>query len=85
MASFNSPHVLQILAQRSLRSCPCWLADRDRLRTVVDLAHYIVNTFALRAACPDGVALSVDGFALPPAQDIALVRDNDVVLYAGQH
>jgi len=52
---------------------------------VVDLAHYIVNTFALRAACPDGVALSVDGFALPPAQDIALVRDNDVVLYAGQH
>ena len=55
---------------------------RGVIKTVVDLAHHIVDVFELRAACPNGVALSVDGFALLPAQTTDVVRENDTILYA---
>eukprot|EP00658_Telonema_sp_P-2_P030849 TRINITY_DN23223_c0_g1_i1.p1 TRINITY_DN23223_c0_g1~~TRINITY_DN23223_c0_g1_i1.p1 ORF type:complete len:313 (-),score=53.25 TRINITY_DN23223_c0_g1_i1:60-998(-) len=48
-------------------------------RLIADLTYAIISEFQLRDQCPHGIALSVDGFALPPSQPIMILEDDEVV------
>ncbi|CAN6351595.1 unnamed protein product [Urochloa humidicola] len=57
----------------------CWLLLRPELDTVADLAAHVSERFRLRRSCPEGVVLSMDGFALPPFESTCIFRDMDII------
>ncbi|CAL5093848.1 unnamed protein product [Urochloa decumbens] len=57
----------------------CWLLLPE-LDTVADLAAHVSERFRLRRSCPDGVVLSMDGFALPPFESTCIFRDKDIIM-----
>eukprot|EP00899_Mesostigma_viride_P005837 jgi/Mesvir1/15254/Mv06475-RA.1 len=57
-----------------------WYLVPSRLHLIGDLIQRLLHEFPMAASAqPEGIQLLVDGFVLPPLQDISLLRDGDVV------
>ncbi|KAG6601546.1 Coilin, partial [Cucurbita argyrosperma subsp. sororia] len=56
-----------------------WIVLKPHLRTISDLSSYILSVFHLHDACPNGLALSMDGFVLPPFESVCILKDKDIV------
>eukprot|EP01041_Mallomonas_annulata_P001535 gene1535-2961_t len=58
----------------------CWFQLDPNFRTISDMKYIIGQKYLKAISRKDFFSLSVDGFVLPPFEDIAILRDADVVL-----
>ncbi|KAG9150593.1 hypothetical protein Leryth_008070 [Lithospermum erythrorhizon] len=69
-------------AQRSLGLDKSWVLvnqPKTNFSTIGALSAHILHKFQLNQTCPDGLLLSMDGFALPPFVSIGILKDKDVI------
>ncbi|KAL8142432.1 hypothetical protein V2J09_015464 [Rumex salicifolius] len=57
-----------------------WVLVEPRHRTISDLISYLLHAFDLWDSCPHGIFLSVEGFALPHFESIAVLNNADLVV-----
>ncbi|KAL1550390.1 coilin-like isoform X2 [Salvia divinorum] len=55
------------------------LLEPRRLDAVSDLASHLLHAFRLHQSCPDGILLSISGFALPPFVSTSILKDNEII------
>ncbi|KAL5552774.1 hypothetical protein UlMin_040175 [Ulmus minor] len=56
-----------------------WILMKPHHDTISDFAAYLLYVFDLDDACPHGLVLSMDGFALPPFESTSILKDNDII------
>ncbi|XP_061984826.1 coilin isoform X1 [Populus nigra] len=57
----------------------CWILLKPRHKTISDLSSHILHVFDLHNACPHGLLLSMEGFALPPFESTCILKDKDII------
>ncbi|XP_047961098.1 coilin isoform X2 [Salvia hispanica] len=55
------------------------LLQPRRLHAVSDLASHLLHAFRLHQSCPNGLLLSISGFALPPFISTSILKDNEII------
>lgn len=76
---FEGQHILSE-AQKKEGLKKSWILFKpNHLKTISDLADYLLRIFHLQHSSPRGLVLSMDGFVLPPFESTAIFKDNDVV------
>ncbi|KAL9420826.1 hypothetical protein AB3S75_038405 [Citrus x aurantiifolia] len=76
---FEGQHILSE-AQKKEGLKKSWILFKPKhLKTISDLADYLLRIFHLHHSSPHGLVLSMDGFVLPPFESTAVFKDNDVV------
>ncbi|XP_042053480.1 coilin-like isoform X2 [Salvia splendens] len=55
------------------------LLQPRRLHAVSDLASHLLNAFRLHQSCPNGLLLSISGFALPPFISTSILKDDEII------
>ncbi|XP_041014682.1 coilin-like isoform X2 [Juglans microcarpa x Juglans regia] len=56
-----------------------WLLLKPEMKTISDLAAYLLRAFDLHDSCPSGLILSMDGFVLPSFESTCILKDRDIV------
>ncbi|KAF4366219.1 hypothetical protein F8388_014937 [Cannabis sativa] len=56
-----------------------WILLQPNHHTISDLSDYILHVFDLDEACPNGLVLSIEGFALPPFESTCILKEEDVI------
>lgn len=75
---FEEGHLLS-KSQRKNGLKRSWILLKSHLRSISDFSSYLLDSFLLRGACPDGLVLSMDGFVLPPFEPTSILKDKDIV------
>ncbi|KAG5240768.1 coilin [Salix suchowensis] len=57
----------------------CWILLKPQHKTISDLSSHILRVFDLHNACPHGLLLSMEGFALPPFEFTCILKDKDII------
>ncbi|XP_052311463.1 coilin isoform X4 [Populus trichocarpa] len=57
----------------------CWILLKPQHKTISDLSSHIFHVFDLHNACPHGLLLSMEGFALPPFESTSILKDKDII------
>lgn len=57
----------------------CWILLKPQHKTISDLSSHILHVFDLHNACPHGLLLSMEGFALPPFESTCILKDKDII------
>ncbi|KAI5580650.1 hypothetical protein BDE02_08G168200 [Populus trichocarpa] len=57
----------------------CWILLKPQHKTISDLSSHIFHVFDLHNACPHGLLLSMEGFALPPFESTCILKDKDII------
>ncbi|XP_011034044.1 PREDICTED: coilin isoform X2 [Populus euphratica] len=57
----------------------CWILLKPQHKTISDLSSHILRAFDLHNACPHGLLLSMEGFALPPFESTCILKDKDII------
>ncbi|KAF9677862.1 hypothetical protein SADUNF_Sadunf08G0151800 [Salix dunnii] len=57
----------------------CWILLKPQHKTISDLSSHILRVFDLHNACPHGLLLSMEGFALPPFESTCILEDKDII------
>ncbi|KAJ6430378.1 hypothetical protein OIU84_021725 [Salix udensis] len=57
----------------------CWILLKPQHKTISDLSSHILRVFDLHNACPHGLLLSMEGFALPPFESTCILKDKDII------
>ncbi|XP_076905732.1 coilin-like [Bidens hawaiensis] len=66
--------------QRSDGMNHAWLLLKlQQLRTISDVSTYLLDIFKLRRSCPNGILLSMEGFALPPFESTEILKDKEII------
>ncbi|XP_042048635.1 coilin-like isoform X2 [Salvia splendens] len=55
------------------------LLQPRRLHAVSDLASHLLHAFRLHESCPNGLLLSISGFALPSFISTSILKDNEII------
>ncbi|XP_071695647.1 coilin-like [Rutidosis leptorrhynchoides] len=66
--------------QRSDGMNQSWiLLKSQQYRTISDVCTYLLHIFQLHRSCPNGIILSMDGFALPPFESTEILQDKEII------
>ncbi|KDP26679.1 hypothetical protein JCGZ_17837 [Jatropha curcas] len=66
-------------SQKSLNLKRCWILLKPQHRTISDLSDYLLHAFDLQNDFPNGLLLSMEGFALPPFESTSILKDKDII------
>ncbi|KAK9052717.1 hypothetical protein SSX86_029347 [Deinandra increscens subsp. villosa] len=48
-------------------------------RTISDVCTYLLHIFKLHHSCPNGIMLSMEGFALPPFESTEILKEKEII------
>lgn len=65
--------------QKKLGLKRSWVLLKPQFHTISDVVSYILHSFDLYDSCPNGITLSMDGFALPPFESTNILKDKDII------
>ncbi|GKC86272.1 coilin-like protein isoform X1 [Tanacetum coccineum] len=66
--------------QRSDGMDHCWLLIKPQLhKTIADVCTHLVHVFELNRSCPNGVLLTMEGFAFTPFESTEILNDKDII------
>nr|GEU83927.1 hypothetical protein [Tanacetum cinerariifolium] len=66
--------------QRSDGMNHSWLLIKPQLhKTIADVCTHLVHVFELNRSCPNGVLLTMEGFAFAPFESTEILNDKDII------
>ncbi|PWA57659.1 Coilin [Artemisia annua] len=66
--------------QRSDGMNHCWLLIKPQQhKTIADVCSHLVHVFELNRSCPNGVLLTMEGFAFTPFESTEILNDKDII------